>query len=94
MAVGGEARVTSPVTDTCEACGATLRVGDYPFCPHGAYSGKAVGDDIPGGLTLENLGPEPVTVYSHSERKRIMRERGLHEVVRHVDGSPHTTRWV
>lgn len=94
MAVGGAALVTSAVTDTCEVCGRAVQVGEWPFCPHGFGANRVQGDDIPGGLTLENLGPDPVTVYSHSERKRIMRERGLQEVVRHVEGSPHTSRWV
>lgn len=50
-------------------------------------------------MTLENLGHEPVTVYSRSELKREMDARGLREFVRHVPDSPggdsskHTTRW-
>lgn len=56
-------------------------------------------DSIPGGLVIENLGHEPVTVYSHSERRRLMDERGLQEFVRHVgkpgsDRSAHTVRWI
>lgn len=30
-------------------------------------------DEIPGGMWLENYGPEPVKVYSHSERRALMR---------------------
>ena len=26
---------SSSATPTCEACGAPLRIGDFPFCPHG-----------------------------------------------------------
>jgi hypothetical protein len=56
-------------------------------------------DDIPGGLTIENLSHQPITFYSHSERRRYMKEHGIREHVRHVgeqgsDKSPHTTRWV
>jgi len=57
------------------------------------------GDDrFIGGLTVENLGHEPVTVHSRSELKREMAARGLKPLVRHVgapgsDKSKHTTRW-
>lgn len=55
-------------------------------------------DTYLGGLTLENLGPHPVTVHSRSELKRELKARGLVEMVRHVpipgtDRSPHTTSW-
>lgn len=36
-------------------------------------------DAIPGGLVLENYGPVPIKVYSHTERRAIMKERGLVE---------------
>ena len=57
------------------------------------------GDEFPGGKTFENLGHEPVTVYSKSELKREMEMRGLEHKVRHVgvpgsDKSPVTSRWV
>lgn len=29
-------------------------------------------DEIPGGMWLENYGPEPVKVYSHSERRALL----------------------
>ena len=77
----------------CDRCGTPLAVGDWPFCPHGKYSGTVIGDDIPGGVVLENLGPEPVRVYSETQRRKIMKERGLREFVRHEDGSPHTSNW-
>lgn len=82
----------------CPVCGQDVEIGAWPYCPHGSPSFKVVSDSIPGGLTIENLGHTPVTVYSHSERKDIMRARGLREQVRHVgepgsDKSPHTTRW-
>jgi hypothetical protein len=57
-----------------------------------------VGDEIVGGQVIENLGHQPVTVYSRSELKREAEKRGLEIAVRHVgtpgsDKSPHTTRW-
>jgi hypothetical protein len=86
---------------TCDQCQKQLQVGEWPYCPHGfPETGLRVVDDtILGGLTIENMGHEPVTVYSHSERRRLMKERGLREQVRHVglrgsDKSPHTSRWV
>lgn len=47
----------------------------------------------------ENLGPEPIRIRSKSQRKQLMKERGLVECVRHVgtregDRSEHTTRWI
>jgi hypothetical protein len=83
---------------TCEKCGAVVAIGDFPFCPHGRFRGNAESDGIPGGETLENVGPEPVTFYSRSEKRRYLKEHGLVEFVRHVpvpgsDTSPHTTSW-
>ncbi len=80
----------------CESCGREIEIGDWPRCPHGHGAGVRIGDEIPGGIVLENYGPDPVRVYSHSERKALMKARGLEEMVRHVgvpgtDKSPHTT---
>lgn len=36
-------------------------------------------DEIPGGVTVENYGPNPITFYSHSERRRYMAAHGLQE---------------
>jgi hypothetical protein len=85
-------------TSTCEKCGEELHHGDYPFCPHGRGALGAQSDGIPGGETLENVGPEPVTFYSRSEKRRYLKEHGLVEMVRHVpvpgsDKSEHTTSW-
>lgn len=83
---------------TCPSCGAELRIGSWPWCPHENGTSGARSDGIPGGETLENVGPEPVTFYSHSEKRRYLREHGLEEFVRHVpvpgsDKSPHTVSW-
>jgi hypothetical protein len=90
--------LVSRTSSACERCGVTLQIGDYPFCPHGPYRGNAESDGIPGGETLENVADQPVTFYSHSEKRRYLREHGLVEMVRHVpvpgsDRSPHTTSW-
>jgi hypothetical protein len=85
---------------TCPDCGADLVVGSWPFCKDG-HEPANVGvqpNDIPGGETLENVGLEPVTFYSRSEKRRYLKEHGLVEMVRHVpvpgtDVSPHTSSW-
>lgn len=82
-------------TPACPTCGGPMsRVWLM-----GVRTVNVIGDEIPGGMTLENLGHEPVTVYSHSELKREMDARGLRSFVRHQpeqgsDKSKHTTRWV
>lgn len=75
----------------CPACGgSTERVW---------RRSAGVRDDAwPGGKTFDNLGPEPVTLYSRSELRRELQARHLEECVRHVplpgsDKSPHTTSW-
>ena len=73
----------------CQTCDWTaevlLRVDEQMACPNcGAatehywkpgHTSGVVTDEIPGGLVLTNIG-EPVTVYSHSERLRVAKERG------------------
>lgn len=101
-----------PVFDrVCPTCGWSRedvfshRFDSIERCPNGHETEKlftarvgVIGDEIPGGMTLENLGNKPVTVYSRSELKREMAARGLQPAVRHVglqgsDKSPHTSRW-
>lgn len=85
--------VTAPAV-ACLTCGGpTERV----WLPSHVPSVRA--DSIPGGLVIEHLGHEPVTVYSWSERKRLIKETGHYEAVRHVgtpgsDKHPETVRWV
>jgi hypothetical protein len=89
---------TTGATDICEACGATIRVGEWPFCPHGFGANNVVDDTIIGGEVNENVADQPVTFYSKSEKRRYLKEHGLEEFVRHVprpDGrKPDTSRWV
>lgn len=80
----------------CPRCNLEYGVGYSPWCRDGHEAirpGRGPDITYPGGLTLENMGHEPVTVYSESERQRIMKARGLRECVRHVPGSPHTSDW-
>jgi len=88
----------SSADDICEACGAVLVVGSWPWCPHGLGVNAVQDDSIIGGEVIENLTDKPITVYSKSERKRLLKETGHDEFVRHIgtpgsDKSPHTTRW-
>ena len=62
-------------------------------------SAAVIGDDIPGGLLIENLAHLPVKVYSKSELKRKMKEYGVEPYVKHQgvhgsDKSPYTSRWI
>lgn len=74
-----------------EGCGwrdvINVNPGEHPPCPDCGgpterlwLSGLATfRDDIPGGVVCENYGPEPIKFYSHSERRRYMKEHGLGE---------------
>lgn len=81
---------------TCDRCNTEIRVGDFPFCPHGPTSNVAViGDDIPGGMVVENGFEAPIRVYSHSEHRRLLAEQGLE--IRAKWAGPndkHLSRWV
>ncbi len=84
--------------------------GEHPPCPicngeteRGGVmtkdSTRVNGDEIPGGVWIENLGHEPVYFDSKKEIEREAKRRGLEPMVRHTpvpgtDVSPHTTRWV
>jgi hypothetical protein len=60
-------------TPPCPACG-------VPTERSYAYNGvTSFRDDIPGGITLENYGKDPVTFYSHTERRAYMQKHGLFE---------------
>ena len=79
-------------------------IGSWPFCRGTGSHGKGqtptvIDDSIPGGMTIENMGPVPLTFHSKSEWRREMKARGLRQAVRHMplpgtDKSEHTTRWV
>lgn len=93
------------VADCCLKCGRVLEIGDYPLgCngdphKHGApILGRGADVTWPGGKTFENLGDQPVTLYSPAELKQHLKATNQEEFVRHMpvpgtDKSPHTTRW-
>lgn len=90
---------SSSQTVTCEKCGKEIAISHWPFCPHGQGSFTAIPDSIPGGLWIENFGPQPMRFDSHSEKRRYMDVHGIQSMVRHIgtpgsDKSPHTTRFV
>jgi hypothetical protein len=92
----------------CEACGAELHIGDFPFCggdasKHQPYGGHVVGDDIPGGLEVRhglcNEDGTPRRYDSKSAMAKEAKARGLTNYVRHVgskgsDKSKNTQRFV
>jgi hypothetical protein len=87
------------MNEPCPDCGIPFDVGDWPFCPHGRSRLSVVGDDIPGGLVIENLGPTPQTFYTKSAYRDAQRAAHVKNEVRHVgvqgsDKSPHTSRWI
>lgn len=86
--------------DNCPTCGKPVSPGDWPWCPHGRdYRYSCIPDDYGRDIVCETMAHEPVTYRTRSERRRLMREHGVIETVRHVgqqgsDKSPHTTRWI
>lgn len=64
----------------CSKCGHKMESGDFPFCPHGVggLNGR-IHDDIPGGVIVENYGPDPIRFDSHTDRRKYMAVHGLRE---------------
>ena len=78
----------------CDTCGAALSVSEWPFCPHGRGASAVQQDEIPGGLWVENGFPQPIKVYSHSEHRRLLAERGLEIRAKWAgEHDKHLTRW-
>lgn len=83
--------VTPPAVP-CSACGAATTRAWLQ------RASAVIGDDIPGGMVLEHVEPGR-KVYSNSELRRVLKQRGYQQHVEHVtlpgtDKSKHTTRWV
>ena len=80
----------------CDKCNQVLRLGEWPWCPHGFGANNVIGDEI--DEINENVGDQPVHFTSRIEKRRYLKEKGLEEMVRHVprpDGRrPDTTRWI
>ena len=84
----------------CEKCGIEYGIGDFPFCKggHGRPNYTAIQDSIEGGVLIEhglcNDDGTPRRYYSKSEIAAEAKRRGLVNQVRHIDGSPYTSRWI
>lgn len=61
----------------CQICGHHYGIGDWPFCPHGSTSYSVIGDEIPGGQVIENLGDTSITFYSKKAIRDEANRRGL-----------------
>ena len=70
----------------CRECGApTMRIWLRT-------SNGVIGDAM--DYIEENLGPVPIHITSRSQRKRLMAQRGVREMIRHTDGDQHNKRWI
>ena len=87
--------VSGQAMPSCPTCGAETnklwRAGGFP---------NVIDDTIIGGLTVENLGPTPITFQSKSEHRAYLKAHGITQKVRHLgtpgegsDKSTHTSRW-
>lgn len=64
-------------TDMCEKCGKIVTIGDFPFCPHENAQGLTLGEEPLEPYVDYNLGPEPVTITTRGQRRKLMAEQGL-----------------
>jgi hypothetical protein len=46
-----------------------------------------------GGVTIDNLGAEPVTVYSREEFKQAMARANVEQKIKYVPGDKYLTNW-
>lgn len=83
------------MTTPCETCGHALELGEYPFCPHGrgGQNARQTNESFIGGVTIENLGHEPVTVYSREEFKAAMKAANVEQRIHYVPGDKYLTNW-
>lgn len=69
--------------DPCHRCGIPFAIGDYPFCKGNPEDHRG---NKPYVATLDYVDPHispsgPVHITSHAQRRRLMRENGLEEMV-------------
>lgn len=80
----------------CEQCNLELVVGSWPWCPHGTpgqVNAIQTNESFIGGVTIENMSHEPVTVFSREEFKQAMLSRGLEQRIKYVPGDKHLQDW-
>lgn len=81
-------------TMVCDTCGATLIVGDWPYCPHGKGTQAVHGDDIPGGQWFENGFETPRKFYAKSEHEAALKAEGCEIRAKWAGpGDKHLRRW-
>ena len=72
---------------TCEKCGVTLEVGDFPFCKgghKGGYNISVIDDQLEGGpRRFATLGEDAPYIESKSQWRREVAARQLVHVDRH-----------
>jgi hypothetical protein len=81
------------MTDTCEKCGAEIRVGDFPFCPHGRASLAVEQDSIIGGQWFENGFSEPRFFESKKAHLEALDAEGNMLAPRYVENDKVLTNW-
>lgn len=81
------------MAERCASCHRLVRVGEWPFCPHGVTKQVVVPDDVPGGFWAENGFDTPQKFYSHSEHRAALAARGMEIRAKWVPGDKHLTRW-
>ena len=71
---------------TCDKCGAELRIGEWPWCPHG--DARYFGEEPLEPYIDHNLGPEPIEIRTRGERRAIMSRNHLdyHDVSKKLRG--------
>lgn len=85
--------------DRCDKCGEPVPVGGWPWCPHGVGRvNSVIPDDYGRDIVCETMAHHPVTYRTRSERRRLMKQYGVEEFVRHQpvqgsDRSTQTTDW-
>lgn len=82
---------------TCDRCYRLTTEGEHGLglCPlEPRRANAAIGDDIPGGIWIENLGHEPVKFYSKQAILDEADRRGLQRIDRWAGPTDrHLTNW-
>ena len=81
--------------DRCPTCDRPLRVGEWPFCPHGFGTTSVIGDEC--DFVSHNGETQPVRFRSKQEHRRWLKQHGYRIKDDHVgqqgsDKSPFSSR--
>lgn len=74
----------------CQDC---LGQTDYVWRATGASHGIVTDEAFIGGLVVENLGHEPVTVYSRQELAQRMHQARVEQRIKYVPGDKYLSNW-